>query len=521
MSMMPKIFVIVYSILTGGKNRIVYRALFIFLFVSPIVTLAIINYLNLNQDTTRSILAERRSLSILTAATVSANLNNLLNLGVSYATRPRVIEYIEKGDWASALNIMTLAMELFPYFDRIVLFDPKGVIKADMPVAIPSVTGQNRADREWYSGVKRSWKPYISGVYIRGAEPKIPVISVVVPIKTMSTTTKADYSAAEKDQKVIGILQLQIKLDVFSKWISKINIGQGGIIYIVDQYGRIVYHPKYINERTLTDFSSVGVVVKVLKGIGGAEINYNPIEEEERLAAYEPVPSYGWGVVVTQSTAFAFIEKNSRMKFAVITYAIIIFLTGAIAVIVLYIFTINKRAEETLRESEQRYRELSIVDGLTQLYNSRHFYVQLKSETERSNRYGQPLTLLLFDLDDFKRFNDTYGHIEGDQVLLRLGQMVKRCLRKADSAYRYGGEEFIILLPMTTGEDAAITAERIRMEFKKETFSPVPGQDVHMTVSIGLAQYKPQEDMKVFVQRVDQLMYQGKKNGKDRVCAEP
>jgi two-component system cell cycle response regulator len=180
--------------------------------------------------------------------------------------------------------------------------------------------------------------------------------------------------------------------------------------------------------------------------------------------------------------------------------------------------TDRKLAEEVLRENEDRYRKLSMIDDLTQLYNSRHFYVQLKSETERSNRYGQPLTLLLLDLDNFKAFNDAYGHVEGDQVLRRLGQVVKRCLRETDSAYRYGGEEFTILLPMTTSADGVVTAERIRTEFKKKTFSPAPGQDVHVTVSTGLAQYKPQEDMKAFVQRVDHLMYQGKKNGKDRVC---
>ena len=182
--------------------------------------------------------------------------------------------------------------------------------------------------------------------------------------------------------------------------------------------------------------------------------------------------------------------------------------------------TDRKRVEEALKESENKYRELSIIDGLTQLYNSRHFYVQLKNELDRSNRYGQPLTLLLLDLDDFKQFNDAYGHVEGDQVLMRLGQVVKRCLRETDFAYRYGGEEFTILLPMTTSADGAVTAERIRTEFKKENFSPVPGQDVHLTVSTGLAQYKPQEDMKAFVHRVDQLMYQAKKNGKDRVCCE-
>jgi diguanylate cyclase (GGDEF)-like protein/PAS domain S-box-containing protein len=181
--------------------------------------------------------------------------------------------------------------------------------------------------------------------------------------------------------------------------------------------------------------------------------------------------------------------------------------------------TERRRMEEALRESEKRYRELSIIDDLTQLYNSRQFFSQLKMELDRSNRYEQPLTLLMLDLDNFKIFNDTYGHIEGDRVLRRLGQVMNRCMRKTDSAYRYGGEEFTLLLPMTTIADGAVTAERIRTDFKRETFSPVPGQDVHMTVSIGVGQYKLQEEMKAFVHRVDQLMYQGKKNGKDRVCS--
>lgn len=179
----------------------------------------------------------------------------------------------------------------------------------------------------------------------------------------------------------------------------------------------------------------------------------------------------------------------------------------------------RKLAEEALRKSEERYRELSNIDDLTQLYNVRHFYVELKKETVRSDRYDHPLTLLLLDLDDFKAFNDTYGHVKGDHVLLRLGQVLKKCQRRTDSAYRYGGEEFTIIMPMTTSENGAVIAERIRRECRKEVFFPAPGKEVHMTVSIGVAQYKPQEDMKTFVNRVDQLMYQAKKNGKDRVCS--
>jgi two-component system cell cycle response regulator len=180
----------------------------------------------------------------------------------------------------------------------------------------------------------------------------------------------------------------------------------------------------------------------------------------------------------------------------------------------------HQRVEEALKESENKYRELSILDNLTQLFNSRYFYDQLQMDISRANRYKQPLTILLLDIDNFKEFNDAFGHIEGDKVLIRLGQVVKRCLRQTDSAYRYGGEEFTILLPMTTSKDGVVIAERIRTEFKDEHFRPTPSQDVHVTLSIGVSQYKPREDIKVFVHQVDQLMYQGKKNGKDKVCSE-
>jgi diguanylate cyclase len=178
------------------------------------------------------------------------------------------------------------------------------------------------------------------------------------------------------------------------------------------------------------------------------------------------------------------------------------------------------RSLSNIKESEQRYLELSIMDDLTQLYNSRHFYSELEKEMERSNRYEQPLTLLMLDLDKFKDFNDTYGHIEGDYVLARIGQVIKPCLRDSDSAYRYGGEEFTIILPMTKGEDGLVTAKRVQEEFKKEAFSPVPGSEVFVTMSIGLSQYKPGEDLKAFVHRVDKIMYRAKQQGRDRICTE-
>jgi len=105
-------------------------------------------------------------------------------------------------------------------------------------------------------------------------------------------------------------------------------------------------------------------------------------------------------------------------------------------------------------------------------------------------------------------------------VLSRLGQVIKRCLRETDSAYRYGGEEFTILLPMTTREEGMITAQRIQKELTEETFSPVVSQKIYVTVSIGLAEYKAKEEMKSFVHRADQLMYKAKNNGRDMIFHE-
>jgi len=165
----------------------------------------------------------------------------------------------------------------------------------------------------------------------------------------------------------------------------------------------------------------------------------------------------------------------------------------------------------------EKLRKLSITDGLTQLFNSRHFYNQLKGEIERFNRYGYKLSLLLLDIDNFKDFNDTYGHLEGDKILVHLGRVIKSCLRKMDTAYRYGGEEFTIILPGTHGEEARTVAERLRSAVAAENFSCGKVSDLEITISIGVTQYRQDEEISSFVQRADQAMYRSKQAGRNQV----
>ncbi len=166
-----------------------------------------------------------------------------------------------------------------------------------------------------------------------------------------------------------------------------------------------------------------------------------------------------------------------------------------------------------------KLQNLAITDGLTKLFNSRHFYNQLEIELGRCNRYRHPLALLLLDIDHFKKFNDTYGHLEGDKVLVRLGKVIRSCLRSMDSAYRYGGEEFTIILPETSGGEAMNVAQRIRNAVEAEVFHPIPDQEARITISIGVTEYVFEEEVASFVHRADKAMYSSKLNGRNLVSS--
>lgn len=164
-----------------------------------------------------------------------------------------------------------------------------------------------------------------------------------------------------------------------------------------------------------------------------------------------------------------------------------------------------------------KLKQLAITDGLTKLYNSRYFYTQLEMEIDRMNRYNHPLSLLLLDIDNFKMFNDTYGHLDGDKVLIRLGETIKNCLRAMDTAYRYGGEEFTVLLPETTIEEAVTVAQRIQTKLLSEEFVSMNGKKNRITLSVGITEYSPKEDLAGFIARADKAMYLSKDRGKNTI----
>ena len=178
----------------------------------------------------------------------------------------------------------------------------------------------------------------------------------------------------------------------------------------------------------------------------------------------------------------------------------------------------QRRNQERLEQQEQRLVTLSITDELSGLFNSRYFFQRIDQEIDRSLRYQRPISLLFMDIDNFKRFNDQHGHVEGDKVIRALGKTIHTLLRSNDIAFRYGGEEFVALLPETPERGGALVGERIRTSFAERVFNPADGSGpLHCTISVGVAQLDPGERPKSFVRRADQALYQAKAKGKNQV----
>jgi diguanylate cyclase (GGDEF)-like protein len=159
---------------------------------------------------------------------------------------------------------------------------------------------------------------------------------------------------------------------------------------------------------------------------------------------------------------------------------------------------------------------MATVDVLTRLPNRRRFEEELAVETSRSARYGRPLSVIMFDLDHFKSVNDTYGHPAGDEVLQELGALLETMMRTSDTAYRYGGEEFVILARETGTKGAAILAERIRSAIEHKFHAWRPGRAV--TASLGVAGTASGSTAAGLVTAADQALYTAKRSGRNRVA---
>ena len=173
---------------------------------------------------------------------------------------------------------------------------------------------------------------------------------------------------------------------------------------------------------------------------------------------------------------------------------------------------VNEGLEKTVQERTQKLKELSITDELTQVGNLRSFWQMLKTEMERSSRYKHLLSLLMIDVDHFKKYNDEFGHTIGDKILKMIAQTLKKNIRNTDFLARYGGEEFVVILPETSQKQAQELAERLRKAVAKKKKK--------LTISVGVTCFTEKskiKNSKKLVIQADKALYQAKRKGKNRV----
>ncbi len=168
--------------------------------------------------------------------------------------------------------------------------------------------------------------------------------------------------------------------------------------------------------------------------------------------------------------------------------------------------------------SVEKIQELTITDDCTGLYNARHLYKTLETEVYRSARFGYEFTVLFIDLDHFKQVNDTHGHLIGSKLLAEIGYLIKAQLRLIDYAFRYGGDEFVVLLPQTGKDAALVVAKRLRDSLRTSTFCTEEGLNLNVRASIGVATYP--QDAKTeheLIRQADEMMYMVKNTTRDNI----
>ena len=326
------------------------RWIALLLVMAATIATGVYNYRKIDTELTAVALSRREAVAQLAAATLKEKFGRVEDLVVSLSTRVQFQNLVAQGKWVEAIGYLRAVPRDPPHVERLLLVDLEGTLQADVP-ALPGVRGKNFAHRDWFQGVSREWRPYVSPVYMRAAEPQLNVIMVAVPIRSAT-------------EQVVGILGLQIPIANLLEWFEPIEkgikVGKEGFIYVVDSRGQLAFHSKHKNQRDIVDLSMTPVVEKLRRGEQGVKIGIDPVEREESIVAYSAVAGYGWGVVVQQPTrtSTALAARDDQLRMLLIGYGLILLLGGTT------IFLVSRIANIQLQQAknEQQVSKLRLTN---------------------------------------------------------------------------------------------------------------------------------------------------------------
>lgn len=419
----------------AGQRKTAVQAVSLLLVFFGAAILTIQSYRAIDHDLTEAALSRREANAYLAATIIREKFDRLADLGVSFATRVRFRTLVTEEKWDDAIEILRSAPNDFPFIERVFLADSSGNLMADIP-RLPGVRGRNFAERDWYQGVSSNWRPYLSNVYTRAAEPQLNVVAMAVPIEARSGA-------------ISGILVLQVTLGTFTDWMQGIDVGEGGQVYLADRNGTAAKNGLTKVHGELNDLSAVPAVQQALRGANGVEVLFDPAVGEDRLAAYSPVGRYGWGVVIQQPTSVAFGPRDRLLRSVVIAYAWTLVLLVGVVYLISRVVSEQRHGEAMRRtavELEERVAERT-------------------AELAESNRELESFSYSVsHDLRAPLRAIDGYSRILDEDYGSRLDSEGKRLLAVVQSNVNKMGQLIDDLLAFSRMGRTAMKMAEIDME---------------------------------------------------------
>ncbi len=367
------------------------------------------------------------------------------------------------------------------------------------------------------------------------------------------------------DGRFLGALTAKLSFFTIKETLRNLPLGETGHVYLITPEGRLVVSSR-IGSPALTDLRLAAHTVQALLAREASSLGYADYQGTGVVGILQRVPQSDWAVVaeIGRDEAYAQIVRLRNqtalmVSGLLVSIGLIAYLLGLTIVRPLNRLTAGakkvadgdldvdlpvvtrgevgymtrvfnrmvarlRRSREqlaaanlSLSEKNEELARLSVTDALTGLYNRRYLTETLANEVARAQRHEHAFAVLMIDIDHFKKVNDRYGHLMGDDVLIGIASSLARSVREVDYAARYGGEEFLLLLPETGLDGAVKTAERIRVQLAGEKYAA--GKDkVTVTVSVGVAGYPSHGDTpESIIASADAALYQAKRRGRNRV----
>ena len=412
-------------------------------------------------------------------------------------------------------DIMTISPELrqlvlfdrataAPYKGDLVLLDETGRILADSTSSTPRP--DNFSDRPGFQKQRESdsLALQVDGPYLSRWGFKDLCIS-------FSRRLPSDNG------QFVGIASASMRLSYFDQLFRTLDIGPTSTVNLLSAEGVLLARQPGDNNRTFVgqNFSMRPNFKRILSEVNGSFAAVSELDGANRLYTFSRVGDLPLIVVVAQSRddVYAVWKRNAMLVAGA---------TGLLCIGILWLSWLLGRQLQLRQHAERELAGLAATDGLTGLANRRSLDQALKQEWARGMRSGQPLALLMIDVDHFKAFNDRHGHHGGDVALRSVAQALAASIRRpGDLAARYGGEEFMVVLPETNKTGACILAEKLRLAI--EALPPFGDDTLPITVSIGVATHLPisHDVPEPLFHAADRALYRAKKNGRNRVEVEP